>query len=91
MKKIISIIFIILIIVIGNGCDKNTKVKLFGGTAELKLPPGEKLINVTWKDSQLWYLTRPMKTNEKCDTFYFHEKSQYGMIEGTYILIETVK
>ena len=43
----------------------------------------------TWKESGLWYLTRPMRENEKAEIFIFQEDSQYGIMEGKVIFIET--
>jgi hypothetical protein len=53
------------------------------------LPQGVKLINVTWKEGgNLWYLTRPMKSNEVADGYVFQEKSSFGMMEGKVIFKE---
>jgi hypothetical protein len=47
------------------------------------------LVNVTWKETQIWYLTRNMDSNDVAETYEFHEESSYGVIEGTYKIIET--
>jgi hypothetical protein len=47
------------------------------------------LVNVTWKESQIWYLTRPMTSQDSCQIYTFHEESSWGMMEGTYTIIET--
>ncbi len=60
------------------GCTENSRAKSFGGTATLNLPPNQKLVVVTWKDDDLWYLTRPMKDNETPETYAFQEKSSWG-------------
>jgi hypothetical protein len=82
MKKIIPISFLFI------ACTQNEKAKKWGGTAEIKLPKGQKLINVTWKDTDLWYLTRPMQATDSAVTYSFKEKSTYGIAEGTYIIHE---
>lgn len=70
-------------------CTKNDIAKRFGGNITYKLPIGEKLVNVTWKDTELWYLTKPMKANDSPETYTFREKSRYGLVEGSVTLIET--
>ena len=52
------------------------------------LDPGVKLINVTWKDTNMWMLTRPRTVGEKIETYRFTEKSQFGQLEGTIIIKE---
>jgi hypothetical protein len=69
-------------------CTKNQRVKHFGGTATIELPAGQKLIHCTWKDANLWYLTRPMAKADTAITYTFQEKSNFGVIQGTYIIKE---
>jgi hypothetical protein len=52
------------------------------------LPNNQKLVNVTWKEGELWYLTRQMKQGEVAETYTFNEKSSFGLIEGTVIITE---
>lgn len=42
------------------GCTKQEMARNYGGTATENFPAGRKLLNVTWKEDHLWYLTRPM-------------------------------
>ena len=70
-------------------CTENSRVKTFGGSASFELPKGEKLITVTWKESDMWYLTRPMRDNEYPETYTFKEKSSLGIAEGTFTIYET--
>lgn len=79
---------ITLIIILFTSCTKNQRVKQFGGKATVELPAGQKLVHCTWKDSNLWYLTRPMTQKDSAETYTFQEKSNFGMIEGTYIIKE---
>jgi hypothetical protein len=71
-----------------SACTDNQNAKNYGGTAEITLPAGEKLITATWKDTDLWYLTRPMLATDSAITYTFKEKSSFGMMEGTYIIHE---
>lgn len=70
-------------------CTENERVKKWGGTSVIELPIGKKLINITWKGEQLWYITRPMRKDEKPETYRFHEESNFGLLEGTYIVKES--
>lgn len=86
MKKLfIALAFCSLIA----ACTENQKVKSFGGSAEIELPVGEKLVIATWKDSNLWYLTRPMMPTDSAVTYTFKEESSFGVWEGTYTIKET--
>lgn len=61
-----------------------------GGTVTIKLEPNVKLEEITWKDdSSLWYLTRPMTADDVPETHTFQESSEFGMIEGKVIIIES--
>ena len=86
MKKILVILILSLGLL---SCTQNQKVKKYGGTATINLPQGKKLINCTWKEDNLWYLTRNMLPNETAETYELKEKSNYGVWEGTYIIVET--
>lgn len=83
MKKLL----LLLVLFISVSCA-NTLVKKFGGTATTELKPNEKLVNITWKDSELWILTRPMTEKDSAVTYKFSEKSKLGIVEGTYVIVE---
>ena len=83
MKKILIIVGLVLV-----SCTENARVKHFGGTGEIDPPEGRKLVNLTWKENQIWYLTKKMRSNDTAETYQFQEESGYGMVEGTYIIRE---
>jgi uncharacterized lipoprotein YehR (DUF1307 family) len=88
MKKIIlSLITVIMLLTVA-GCGQWSARK-FGGDYTYELPKGEKLINVTWKEDSLWYLTRPMRDSEEPDTYKFKADSVFGVFEGTVTIVET--
>jgi hypothetical protein len=94
LYQLIIAILVIGVLVIGlmvgtSGC--NSAVRNFGGTMTVELPAGEKLVNTTWKDDDFWYLTRPMREDEKPETYTFKEKSTFGVAEGTVIVKESTK
>jgi len=70
------------------GCTDNMKVKQYGGSAEMYLPKGQKLVVMTWKDDNLWTLTKPMTSTDIAETYTFSEESNFGVFEGTYIVHE---
>jgi hypothetical protein len=92
MKKILKVfvigLFVIIVITMLSSCTKNSRVKTFGGSAKLELKPNRKLVNATWKDSNLWILTRQMKESDTAEVYEFCEESKYGMFEGTYTIVE---
>lgn len=71
-------------------CNQNTRAKNLagGGTATVELPARTKLITATWKDTELWYLTRPMRADETPETSTLHGYSGWGVIEGKVIFKE---
>jgi hypothetical protein len=66
----------------------NNVAKNFGGTQVIELPANTKLVNATWKQDSLWYLTRPMVAGEKPTETIMHEQSALGILEGTIIFKE---
>lgn len=89
MKKIIFVILSLLILLSFSGCTDKTIAREWGGSTTLELPAGEKLIEITWKDANLWYLTRPMRDDESPETYTFREDSEFGIFEGTVTIIES--
>lgn len=79
MKKLFVIAIATLALA---SCTDNSRAKNWGGTEEVSLNPNEVVLNVTWKESQMWICTRDTVNN----VVYFREKSSYGVLEGTVIL-----
>ena len=63
--------------------------KSFGGDMTIELPECQKLVVVTWKNSDLWYLTRDWRDGDFPETTTFHESSSYGIAEGIVQLAES--
>lgn len=85
MKKYIILLLAIITI---TSCTQNSRAKGWGGTAEIVLPKGKKLVTATWKKNSLWYLTKDMTEDDVAETYEFHEESSFGVVEGTYRIIE---
>ena len=60
----------------------------FGGNEELHLPVNKKLVNVTWRNSSLWILVRPMKQQEVPEVYDLMQDSNLGIMEGNVHIIE---
>ena len=87
MKR--NLLLIAAILIVTSSCTENSKVKSWGGEGTINLPKGRKLVNITWKDDQIWYLTRSMGKNDSPESYKFQEESSWGVIEGTYNIIES--
>ena len=73
---------VLLFAVFISSCTKNKRTRTFGGKEEITLKANEKLINITWKESNMWLLTEDTLTNIK----YFRENSAWGVWEGEIIV-----
>lgn len=74
MKKV-SLLLIPFFIL---SCTDNTRTRRFGGKEERTINTHEVLVNMTWKDNDLWVLTRDTTTG----VFHFRESSSFGIWEG---------
>ena len=58
MKKTIQLILILVTcLTLSSGCTENIRAKKFGGVMTIETKPGQKVVNATFKDSDLWILT----------------------------------
>lgn len=85
MKKTIIVACAIFL----SSCSGNNRAKNYGGSMKIKLPKGQKLMTITWKDESLWYLTRPMTSADTPCTTTFQENSPKGIVEGTVTIVES--
>lgn len=85
MKKL----FLMVLLVISVSCTENQLAKEYGGETTIKLPKGKKLIEATWKDNNLWYLYEDMDSNDIPKTKVFQEESDYGVLNGKVIFVES--
>jgi uncharacterized lipoprotein YajG len=88
MKKIL---FIIAIAVVMTACTANQRAKNWGGQTTITINPNQKVVNATWKDSDLWILTRDMKSDEKPEQYTLTEHSGWGILNGKVTIIESIK
>ena len=92
MKKIMLIsLAVIALLLCGCGQNPNEDVKSsgsvvakkVGGTANIVLPPKQKLVSVTWKRDDMWILYRPFREGEFAEEYTYKEDSTFGMMEAT--------
>jgi len=88
MKKILIGLLLILTVSITSSCTSNSRAKNFGGSMNIELEAGEKLIEATWKNDDLWLLTRQRRENETIETYKFSEDSSFGVWEGVITIKE---
>ena len=91
MKKLFFIFGIVMLAVTAftfSSCNQ-ALTRSMGGTTKVQLEPGEKLLEVTWKGDNIWYLVEPMDSNYIPKTKTFKESSRAGILEGKVIFIET--
>jgi hypothetical protein len=85
MKKLILIIVALICMC---SCTEQIRTRQFGGKMEIRLPAGQELMEATWKDDDLWYLTRPMREDEVPETHIFKADTVFGVFEGTVTIEE---
>jgi hypothetical protein len=88
MKKTIILLGLILLSLSFIACTGNRRAKRMGGTVTYELDETKKFVNITWKDDNLWVLTRERKVGETPETYTFKEESKHGIIEGKVIIVE---
>lgn len=81
-KIVKKLLFIALFAFMMVSCTENQRAKTFGGTTEYQIPNGETFVNATWKDDDLWIITKDTVTN----LIYMRECSSWGIFNGTVIL-----
>jgi hypothetical protein len=87
--KLIKITLVVLLFTLFfNSCTKQDRIKNFGEEGVLDLPAGKKLVNLTWKESDMWILVRDMKEGETPEVYIFYDESSYGLMSGKYTVKE---
>lgn len=86
--KTIKVMLLLFVLVSITGCEQMAS-RDFGGDMTITLKPGVKLIEVTWKESNLWYLTEPMDSDYVPKTKVFKEIAVMGVLNGTVTFIES--
>ena len=80
MKKFIALLILMFCLC---SCTEQVRTRQWGGEMTIELPHGQELMEVTWKESDLFYLTRPMAPDYVPVTKVFQESSTWGVLEST--------
>lgn len=86
-------VILLLLILVGIGYWISTTQfgsKHFGGTYTINIEENKKLVNVTWKDEQIWLLTKKSNISDISETYEFKEDSRFNVIEGTVVIKENI-
>lgn len=86
MKQIIILAIAVLTL---TGCTDNMKTRIFGGSQVIELEKGQRLVEMTWKNNDIWILTEPMDSAYKPQTKTFYESSDFGILEGEITIVES--
>lgn len=86
MKKLILSAFTAMVM---TSCTQNMMTRSFGSESEIRLKKGQRLVEMTWKNNDLWILTEPMDSDYKPTTKTFYESSSFGVWEGKITVIES--
>jgi hypothetical protein len=81
-------ILVMLGLLLLGGCTEQIRAKSFGGSTSTTMPQGQKVVCATWKDADLWILTRPMRPDEKAETLTLRESSSWGVMRGQVTIVE---
>lgn len=82
MKRFSFVMLATVVLAMFTSCTDNSRAKNWGGTQTITLAPNEVLVNMTWKDNNLWILTKDTTTGVS----YFREQSAWGMLNGKIIV-----
>jgi hypothetical protein len=84
MKYLLVLVFSIFLC----SCTQQDMAKEFGGKVTVTLPEGKRLVEATWKDSDLWYLLEDRKPDQAPRVLQFVESGSWGLMNGTVTFVE---
>ncbi len=86
--KVFILLFICngLVLFLLTGC--NETAKSWGGTTNITLDKGQKLVSMSWKENSLWTITRPMRATEEAEVYTYKEHTTFGLMEGKVVVTE---
>ena len=85
--KIKNVICGLLFVVVVSSCE-NFATRNLGGSQTIELEKGQRLVEITFKNNDLWILTEPMDSDYVPKTKTFYEDSNFGVMEGKISIIE---
>jgi hypothetical protein len=85
----VFILGILAVIILATSCTQQAVTKNWGGSMNIELEPNDKLMEITWKDDDLWVLTKKMSDDDVAEEYNFYESSSLGVFEGSINIKET--
>ena len=82
MALVLALVFV--------SCTEQQRTRTFGGESKVDLPLDKKLVMVTWKDNNLWFLLRNARPSEASESYIFSETSSWAFFEGTITIQEHI-
>lgn len=87
LKHFIILGIVLFILYLVYSMTANVFVKKYGGSMTINLNKDERLVNMTWKDNDLWILTTT-DSNQSPKVYKFKEDSRFGILEGVITINE---
>lgn len=69
------------------GCQQII-ARRWGGHMQIDLPACRKFEAADWKESHLWYVTRPMRPSEQPETHRYEASTAFGILQGSVDFVE---
>jgi len=90
---VLALVFFLCAPVLVMAMSPNTGARILGGTVEYTLPPGRKVVTVTWKDEDhsVWILSRPMRPGEKAEEWEFQQHQNLQFLPSGKVLIHEMQ
>lgn len=79
-----KILIVLTICLLTLSCTDNQRAKTWGGKGVIQLKPNERLINLTWKNADLWLFVEDTVTHK----MYLREDSSWGILNGSMEVIQ---
>ena len=88
MKKLLVVFLMGIFLATSFSCTEQSRAKNWGGSYTIDLPEGRKWVEVTWKNDEMWVLTRDRREGETIEDYTFQEDSSWDIMEGVVTLKE---
>ena len=80
--------FVVFAVIMMLTSCENLVTRNFGGSQTIELEKGQRLVEITFKDNDLWILTEPMDSDYVPKTKTFYEDSNLGVMQGKITIVE---
>lgn len=87
MRKVLVVVGALSMLAVG-AVAQNTWARRWGASDTKTLPPGMTVQLASWKGNNLWILMRERTVGEAPKNWVYKEFSNWGIVEGTLVLVE---